>query len=233
MAETQSTGERPPSKARDEIIREAKRLEESTLHSFKGHHCAASGWQSRHLVLGIPMVILSTVVGAAAFSKYSTEYPWVGVVGGILSITVAVLSAITTFLNPNEKENAHFSAAHGYDKLNNDSRIFWSIECWQEESTELLASQLKSLVDKKNELNSTSPQIPDWAYKKAKKGIADGEASFEVDKPGLTTMNASPLGLPFNRTGPTTAVAAPQVQPVAASDAISVENPGNDVSRTS
>jgi hypothetical protein len=153
------------------------------------------------------------VVGAASSSKYSTEYPWVGIVGGGLSTIVAVLSAITTFLNPNEKESAHFSAAHGYDKLNNDSRLFWSIECWQEESTEVLTSRLKALVDKKNGLNKTSPQIPDWAYQKAKKGIAAGEASFQVDKP--KAIETSPAGLPFNQTAALPAIAAPQAQPAA------------------
>jgi hypothetical protein len=43
MAEIK-TAERPVSKARDEIIREAKRLEETTLYSMKGHHCAARRW---------------------------------------------------------------------------------------------------------------------------------------------------------------------------------------------
>lgn len=71
----QKTGERPASKALEEIIREAKRLEESTLYSMKGHHCAASGWSSRHLWLGLPVVIISALVGAATFSQYAETYP--------------------------------------------------------------------------------------------------------------------------------------------------------------
>jgi hypothetical protein len=192
MADVETTGERAPSKARNEIIREAQRLEESTLFSFKGHHCAASIWKNRHLLLGIPTVIISAVVGAAAFSTFAADYPLVGAIAGVLSVTVAVLSAVTTFLDPNQKENAHFVAAHGYDKLNNDSRIFWTIECWQEESTDVLASRLKTLVDKKNELNSTSPQIPGRAYKKAKKGIEDGEGNFQVDMQKPAALQSSP-----------------------------------------
>lgn len=99
-----------------------------------------------------------------------------------MAITVAVLSGITTFLNPNDEESSHLAAAHGYDRLNNDSRLFWSIECWQENSDEILTSKLRELIDRKNELNSTSPQIPPWAYERAKVGIAAGEAIFEVDK---------------------------------------------------
>ncbi len=178
----QKTGERAASKALDEIIREAKRLEESTLFSMKGHHVAANGWSNRHLWLGMPTVIISALVGAATFSQYAKDYPALGVIAGLLSIVVTVLSGITTFLNPNEKENAHLNAAHGFDKINNDARLFWSVDCWQEASDAVLTSQLKELVDRKNELNSSSPQIPDWAYQKAKAGIEAGEADFKVDK---------------------------------------------------
>jgi hypothetical protein len=180
MAEIK-TDERPISKARDEIIREAKRLEETTLYSMKGHHCAARRWGGMNLWLGIPAVVISAVVGAAAFSQYSKDYRWLGIVAGFLAISGAVLSGVTTFLNPNDKENAHVTAAHAFDTLNNNSRLFWSIDCWREESEEILTSKLRELVDRKNDLNSNSPQIPQWAYKEAKAGIEAGEAKFRVD----------------------------------------------------
>jgi hypothetical protein len=184
MSEQTKTDERPASKARDQIIREAKRLEESTLFSCKGHHYAASGWAKRHLWLGVPIVVISAIVGAAAFSQYTREYPWVAILAGFMSIVVAVLSGIATFLNPNDQRGAHLTSAHGYDKLNNEARLFWSIECWQENSDEVLTSKLRDLIERKDRMNSSSPQIPPWAYKRAKAGIAAGEANFNVDKAG-------------------------------------------------
>ena len=192
-----TTGERPASKALDEIIREAKRLEESTLYSMKGHHVASNGWSRRNLLLGLPVVIISALVGATTFSQYAETYPELKALAGFLSLTIAVLSGITTFLNPNEKENAHLNAAHGYDKLNNEVRLFWSVECWQEKSDLVLTSKLRELIDRKDVLNSGSPQIPGWAYTKAKKGIVDGEAKFEVDKPPN-----SPTALPLQSPAP-------------------------------
>lgn len=44
----------------------------------------------------------------------------------------------------------------------------------------VIASQLCELVERKNELNSKSPQIPKWAYKRAKKGIDEGQPDFKV-----------------------------------------------------
>lgn len=179
MVETVSTAERPPSKTRDQVIIEAKRLEESTLYSCKGHHQASQGWKNWHLMLGLPTVVISTLVAAAEPAK---DIPYVATAAILLAVVVPILSGITTFLNPNEKLAAHLAAAHAYDRLNNAARMFWSIDCWAADATdEGLTSQLRTLIAEKDELNKASPQIPHSAYKKAKRGIEEGEASFKVD----------------------------------------------------
>jgi hypothetical protein len=58
--------------------------------------------------------------------------------------------------------------------------------CWQGETEEVLTAKLRTLIDEKDKLNANSPQIPDWAYNKAKKGIEAGEAQFAVDKKDTT-----------------------------------------------
>lgn len=187
-----NTSERPASKAHSQIINEAKRLEESTLYSMKGHHCAAARWKKGNLWLGLPSVIISGLVGATAFTKAAEQEPLIGLLAGALAIFVAILSGITTFLNPNDKEAAHLSAANAYDKLNNDSRFFHSIVCWQGETDEVLTAKLRTLIDEKDKLNANSPQIPDWAYARAKKGIEAGEAQFAVDQNGSPTAPPGP-----------------------------------------
>jgi hypothetical protein len=183
MAKQISTGEAPQSKAKPQIVDEAKRLEESALYSSKSHHNAAAGWGKAHLWLGLPTSVLSTGVGAASFAQFAKQSPEIALIAGCISIAVAVLSGITTFLNPNKRETAHLTAAHGFDKINNDARVFSSVECWLEESDVILTAKLRELIDRKDDLNSKSPQIPNWAYKKAKAGIEAGEADFKVDKP--------------------------------------------------
>lgn len=61
--------------------------------------------------------------------------------------------------------------------------MFWSIECWSANATEKsLAAKLNDLVEQKDKLNQDSPQIPPWAWEEAKKRIAEGEATYAVDK---------------------------------------------------
>ncbi|SHG25629.1 SLATT domain-containing protein [Bradyrhizobium erythrophlei] len=224
MVET--TSERPATKAHSQIINEAKRLEESTLYSMKGHHCAAARWKKGNLWLGLPSVIISGLVGATAFTKAAQQEPWIGILAGALAIFVAILSGITTFLNPNDKEAGHLSAGHAYDKLNNDARFFHSIVCWQGETEEVLTAKLRNLIDEKDKLNANSPQIPDWAYNKAKKGIEAGEAQFAVDKEDTTppppppptpapTLSPPPGGVLRQLPKPTTVAVRPWKQIVA------------------
>ena len=173
-----TTAERPVSRPKEEVIREAKRIEESLLYSSKGHFAASHFWSKFHLWVGVPMVILSGVAGASALSKFDSG----GTIAGLLSIVVVTLSSVMTFLNPNEKANAHLSAGNQYDALMNKVRMFWSIECWRNESDDVLAEKLAHLSDQKDKLNQDSPQIPRRAYNKARKGIQGGEAEYRVDK---------------------------------------------------
>jgi len=178
MANQPTTGEIPVSKAKDEIIKEAKRIEEALLYSSKGHFEAARVWSSFHLVVGVPVVVISAIIGATAFAQFDANH----VAAGILALIVAALSAVLTFLNPNAKAATHQTAGNKYDSLMNKTRIFWSIDCWQMESEEVLTEKLKYLSELKDNLNQSCPQIPRLAYKFAKRGIIGGEGKYKVDR---------------------------------------------------
>ena len=185
-----TTAEKAISKTKDEIIKEAQRIEESALYSAKGHFVAANFWTNFHLWIGIPMVLLAAIAGASALSQFDPKH----IVAGIISIIVAALSGVMTFLNPNEKASTHLNAGNNYDALQNKVRMFWSIDCWKEESEQVLTEKLKYFSEQKDRLNQSSPQIPRWAYQRAKKGILEGEADYKVDneKKDLPPSSAEP-----------------------------------------
>lgn len=95
---------------------------------------------------------------------------------------MAALSGVMTFLNPNEKSSSHMNAGNNYDSLMNKVRMFWSIDCWRDESEQVLTERLKYFSEQKDKLNQSCPQIPRWAYNIGKKGITSGEADYAVDK---------------------------------------------------
>jgi hypothetical protein len=173
----QTTAERAVPSAKDEIIKEAKRIEESTLYSSKAHFAAAQFWANSHLWIGIAISVVSAV---AAVFTFSDSYQ---VAVGILALAIAMLSAVATFLNPNEKAATHLIAGNNYDTLCTRSRIFWAIECWKEGNTEqILTEKLRDLCDERNKLNQSFPQIPGWAYSRARRRIEAGEGVYQVDK---------------------------------------------------
>lgn len=174
----ETTNEATVSKTKQEIIKEAKRLEETALHSSKGHLVAARIWSNFHLTLGLIMVVITAIAAALAMSAFDEKH----VAAGLLYILAAVFSAVLTFLNANERAGSHLNAGNHYDSLMNRVRVFWTIGCWQGDTDAELASKLQALAGDKDRLNLGSPQIPYWAYKIAKRQILAGEASFKVDQ---------------------------------------------------
>jgi len=182
MMYSQTTAEKPLPIAKEAIIQEAKRIEENCLYTSKGHFAAARFWSNFHLWVGIPIVILATVAGASALSQFGNF----AVIAGVISIIVAVLSATATFLNPRERANVHLSAGNNYDSLLSKTRIFWTIDCWRNDSEEVLTQKLRDLSEERNRLNRECPQVPRFAYLQARKGIQEGEAGHEIDRSRTT-----------------------------------------------
>ena len=178
MNEQITTTEKTIPRTKEAITEEAKRIEENCLYSAKGHFVAAQFWTNFNLWIGIPTVILAAIAGTAAFAKFDKN----NIAAGILSIIVAVLIAIKTFLNPQERAGAHLTSGNNYDSLLTKARIFWTINCRGEESEQVLTKRLNFLSEQRDKLNKECSQVPTWAYKRAKKGIEEGEADYLVDK---------------------------------------------------
>lgn len=176
MAEA-STGEITPSKTRTEIMKEAERIEEALLHSSKNHFSACRIWTNFHLWLGIPIVAFAAIASAAALVRFDPN----GLIAGGLAILVAVMTAVSTFVNANEKAATHLNAGNGYDALMNEVRIFRVIDCWSEESDRVLTERIKRYSERKDVLNRAAPAVPKFARTMAKKGIESGEGDYKVD----------------------------------------------------
>jgi hypothetical protein len=157
----------------DEYKKEALRIEEDSIHSAKGHYNAAHRWSHINLWIGIPNTVLAAIAGVSAFEGCT-------IFAGSIAITVAAVAALNTFLNPGDRSANHRRCAGEYLALRNSSRIFVNIKIFSYESDQELIAQFEELSTKRNDLNSTSPQIPEWAFKKAKSGIDSGQATYKV-----------------------------------------------------
>jgi hypothetical protein len=157
----------------EKIIKELKRIEEDALCFSKSHFNAAQIWANWHLWLGIPATVLSAIAGVSALSLFDYH----DIVSGILAILVAGITALITFLNPNERAEIHVNAGNAYNQLRNNTRIVYEIDAESGIITSF-TEKLKQLNNKRNELNSQFPRPPMRAFEKARKEIEKGEAEY-------------------------------------------------------
>jgi hypothetical protein len=156
------------------LVTEAKRIEEDSLYSSKGHLEASRTWDRWHYLIGVPTALTAAVAGVSALNDYPT-------ISACLALLVAATSALMTFLNPKDHANAHVRAGNLYGGLRNDARIFHTIQSQITAPSEL-AKALLELNSRRNTLNSDSPRIPRGAFERARTGIESGEATYAADE---------------------------------------------------
>jgi hypothetical protein len=148
------------------LLEEARGLEHKCKRSAASQFKAAGFWGGVQVTLGGLAAVLSAVAGASAFSELNRG----AVIAGSLALAVTTLTAVTTFLNPSERSNAHLRAGNAYLGLQNRARLFRRIEApFNPRDPKLLARHLSRLSDRLDELNRTSPQVSRWLYERARK----------------------------------------------------------------
>lgn len=172
------------SQVRDEIRREAARLEEDTLYTAKGHFQAARIWGTVHLVLGAASAVLAAAAGTSVLAEAGDR-----VVVGLLALGSTGLTSVLTFLKPGEKQQAHLGAGNGYLAIKNEARMLRNLEHLLVPADDALYARLTELNTRRNELNQASLQIPRLAFRWARRGIEAGEADYQADSE-LTRRNA-------------------------------------------
>lgn len=162
---------------KEEIHAEALRICEDCLYSSKGHYNDAALWGRLHYILGVPSAALAALASVSAFAIFDES----GVLTGILALLVAILTSVNTVLKPNAVSCQHSEAAGRYLALRNRARMFANLAMRLERAPDTLYEELQKLAAERDELNTTSPMISGYAYRKAKEGIEGGEATYAVD----------------------------------------------------
>ena len=158
------------------IIQEADKIEEDCTFSAKGHMNAAAIWRKVNYSLGISATILMASAGSAASNfVISPEY------APMLAFLAAIITAVLTFIKPEEKADLHSKSGSNFNALKNDIRIFKDIDTAQTEVADVLAERLKGFSNKRNKLNNESLSISYLAYRLAKRGVEKGEADYRAD----------------------------------------------------
>lgn len=130
----------------------------------KAHYMVAERLHGRNFQLGVPVVILSTVVGTSVFATLADDVSiWGRVVVGVVSITVAVLSALQTFFRFNERAEQHRAAAIQYGVLNRELERLLALPPAEDGG---IAKAVLAVEQKFNDLAMQVPAIPGALWSK-------------------------------------------------------------------
>lgn len=139
------------------------------------HYRAAAHYKRLGRGFGIPVVILTTVVGTVVFTSIASPNGYstgLQLLAGLLSMGAAVLSGLATFLNYGELAERHRDAAVKYGNLRREIEEIISFTPSQDE----LKSTMADLRTRWNSLDIEAPSIPqkihDYALRRVKPKLA-------------------------------------------------------------
>lgn len=154
---------------RGTITEEGTELEGQCHYQATGYWWAGHYWSIVQTAIGLPTVVLAAVSGVSALSTF----PHHQIVAGVLAITVAVLTAVSTFLGPGEQHTVAIESGKNFSELASRTRIFTKITAPRTEDESQLVATLESLRAEYNELVRAAPHLPLWAHRKASRGLVD------------------------------------------------------------
>jgi hypothetical protein len=153
------------------------------LHAHKGrdrHDVAARRDDKYRYWLGVPAIILSTIVGTAIFA--SLEAKEVGssitIIVGLVSILSAVLGSLQTFYNFASKSESHQIAGVKYKMI---IRELEQILSQPVESLPIKADYLDDLRKKLDDLEVEAPVVSEGIYNQIEERYANADFVDNVD----------------------------------------------------
>ncbi|MYM63331.1 SLATT domain-containing protein [Pseudomaricurvus sp. HS19] len=153
-----------------------------------GHYEAGRACERRHLWLGIPAVVLTTLVGTAVFSslqEFSDQqaliYP--KIIVGFFSVTAAVLVGLQTFLRYSEQASSHKNAGAKYSHLKHRIEL---LAVLPPATDEALKRELADIELEWDRVREESPNLPTSIWRRM-----EAEITFEDDlesQPGFGAL---------------------------------------------
>jgi len=146
----------------------------------KTNYEAAHVYRKRYSQLGIPLVILTAVVGTGIFGtlEKSASVAW-RVAVGVLSVLTTILTAIQTFLRYGEKAEKHRNVAVRYGEIRRDIDLTLALPPALRGDAKKFLETIKAQLDA---IEADAPEIDRAIYDLAHSYDADGAKKAKKEK---------------------------------------------------
>jgi len=154
----------------DRLAHEAEYLRRAALVAAERHFAAETRWFHSSYWIGLPAAVLSSLASAAAFQEGGEWHN----LAGFIALGVAVLSALSAFLDPKARAQQHHAAAKAFEALYYRIGLYDRLRRPSEAEIEAAKAQLASFTEEYVQLRAQSPAIPGYAYTRADRNLKQG-----------------------------------------------------------
>jgi hypothetical protein len=113
----------------------------------RAHYLSADHFGRRKYWLGVPAVVLSTLVGTAVFASLQKQPElWLQISIGLASVLAAVLAGLQTFLGYTERAEKHRIAGAKYGALGRELEVLRASDQISNETVEEIRNRLDVLA---------------------------------------------------------------------------------------
>lgn len=157
----------------DEAIERLRQWTNGIKISHIAHARSAAFYQSRGRLLGISVVVLTSIAGTTIIGDLAGERGsnTARVIAGVLSLGATVLAALQTFLNYPEMAAKHREAEVRYGALRRDVEMLLSFVPTSEDA---LRDAMSSVRKTWTEYENSSPAVPQSIYDHARQMAIGG-----------------------------------------------------------
>jgi len=129
------------------------------------HFQVAEGLSRSNIYLGIPVVVLSAIVGTGVFATLSEDVnTGIKIAAGTISVIAAVLASIQTFLRFGERAEQHRVAAERFSAIRREIEKVCALAPEYAGDPKQVLDEVKTQMD---EAADKAPPMPDKRWKRA------------------------------------------------------------------
>lgn len=127
------------------------------------HYEAAKPLASMNLRLGIPVVLLTTLVGTSVFASLQKEvHIGIKIAVGFISVTAAILASLQTFLRFSEKAEIHRSIGAHAGVIRREVEQLFAMG----DIEHISEGRLNKIREQIDQISINAPSIPDRIWKR-------------------------------------------------------------------
>jgi biopolymer transport protein ExbB/TolQ len=143
------------------------------------HYESARIYDRRHFFIGVPSIILSTIVGTTVFASLKeistqSDLVWPTIIVGLLSISSAVLASLQTFLDYKGLAERHKLSGARFADLKHKLEIVATFASGDDSDLKLRLTEIEQQWEK---IREESPNVPTRLWRKIEKKM-----TLEKDK---------------------------------------------------